>query len=270
MPCSVSDDGGGEAVALAAEPSGPIANRGLGRFLLGVLSGILGTILLGGWFTGRTQRSQRFGGSLGWAVKLVGWVLVGLAIFLIRPILPQSLRIGLSVAVALAAGLHLGWLNRSRSDSRSFPWLKSTVGTVCLVLATVWLTSWAICGTGIEWQPYSDQALEQAATEGQPVIIDFYADWCVPCRRLDEVTFQHSDVVRLTGEGVVMIKVDMTESGDPLKQGLVRKYDIRSLPTVVFLDSEGRERTDLRMVRFLAPAEFLTHLADLKTSASRK
>ena len=76
-----------------------------------------------------------------WVRKLMGWVLVGMAVHFIRPVLPDILKIILPVAVALAAGVHLGWIDTNETNFRAFPWLKTITGTACLVLATFWITS---------------------------------------------------------------------------------------------------------------------------------
>jgi thiol:disulfide interchange protein DsbD len=57
-----------------------------------------------------------------------------------------------------------------------------------------------------------------------------------------------------------MIKVDLTRKGDPMNQQLLRYYDVRGVPTVVFLDRNGMERRDLRVVDFLPPAQFIKHM----------
>ncbi len=55
----------------------------------------------------------------------------------------------------------------------------------------------------------------------KPVIIDFYADWCAPCRELDEVTFHDPEVVKQAGRDFVMIKIDLTRKGDPAHERLL-------------------------------------------------
>ena len=80
----------------------------------------------------------------------------------------------------------------------------------------------------------------------------------------DEVVFHHPDVVRLAENDFTMIKIDVTKGGDPLHEMLLRRYDVKGVPTIVFLDASGKERTDLRLVDFIPPGEFLGHMADAK------
>lgn len=221
-------------------------------------------------FSGQLQRLPKAGGWMLWVRKLMGWVLVGMAAYFIRPVLPEALKIALPVGAALSAGLHMGWLDKNQASFRAFPWLKTIVGTLCLVLAAMWITAWAMRGPGIDWRAYSEQTLSQATEQNKPVIIDFYADWCTPCRELEEVTFHHADVVRQAQQEFVMIKVDVTKGGDPLHEKLLAQYGVKGVPTVVFLDVRGEERTELRLVDFLPPGPFLNRMADLKKSFPTK
>jgi thiol:disulfide interchange protein DsbD len=217
-------------------------------------------------FSGQLQRLPRAGGWMLWVRKLMGWVLVGMAVHFIRPILPDMLKIALPVAVALAAGLHLGWIDKNEANFKAFPWLKIFTGTACLVLATFWITSWAMRGPGISWHSYSEQTLQEAKAQGKPVIIDFYADWCTPCREFEEVTFHQPDLVRLAEKDFVMVKVDVTKGGNPYHEELLQKYAIKGVPTIVFLDAAGRELPHLRLVDYLPPDQFLVHMQNLESS----
>jgi thiol:disulfide interchange protein DsbD len=119
-------------------------------------------------------------------------------------------------------------------------------------------------GPGVSWQSYSTELLEQSEKQNRPVIIDFYADWCTPCRELEEITFHHPDVVRLAGKDFTMIKVDVTQGGNSLHERLLKQYNVKGVPTVVFLDIHGKERTDLRLVDFLPPEPFLNRMVQLR------
>ena len=246
-----------------------MGNPWLGFLVFFVLSLGLGLpLFVLALFSGQLQRLPKAGGWMIWVRKLMGWVLVGMAVYFIRPVLPEIAKIALPVAVALTAGLHLGWIEKSQGGFKAFPWLKTLVGTACLVAATFWFADWAMRGPGVEWRAYSEQVLQRAAEAGKPVIIDFYADWCTPCRELEETTFHHAEVVEQARREFVMIKVDVTQSGDPLHEKLLAEYGVKGVPTVVFLDARGRERTDLRLVDFLPPEPFLNRMADLKKPLS--
>lgn len=246
-----------------------IGNPWLGFLVFFVLSLGLGLpLFLLAIFSGQLQRLPKAGGWMIWVRKLMGWVLVGMAVYFIRPIMPDALKVGLPVAVALAAGLHLGWFDKNHASFKAFLWLKTIVGTTCLVMATLWMTTWAMREPGIDWHSYSEQTLQQAAEQGKPVIIDFSADWCAPCRELEEVTFHHAEVVRQAENGFAMIKVDVTKGGNSLHEQLLKEYNVKGVPTIVFLDAQGKERSDLRLVDFLPPEPFLSRMADLKRSVS--
>lgn len=215
-------------------------------------------------FSGQLQRLPRAGGWMIWVRKLMGWILVGMAAYFIRPIVPEAMKVILPIGVALAAGLHLGWIDKSQASFKLFPWLKTIVGTACLILATIWITAWFIRGPGVIWHAYSEQSLQEAMVQKKSVIIDFYAEWCAPCREFEEIIFHHPDVVKQAEADFIMIKVDVTKGGNPFHEQLLKQYDIKGVPTIVFLDTQGTERTDLRLVDFLSPNQFLVHMGSVK------
>jgi len=92
---------------------------------------------------------------------------------------------------------------------------------------------------GLAWFDSYDAAMEEARRREMPVMIDFYADWCAYCKKLDSDVFSDSRV-RREAERFVAVKVDADRRKD-----LVSAHKVLGLPTVVFLDSEGAEAARL-------------------------
>jgi thiol:disulfide interchange protein DsbD len=262
---------------------GVIAAPCIGPFILGLLTWVasMGDPLLGflvfftlslglglpllilALFSGRLDKLPRSGDWMLWVRKLLGWILVGMAAYFIRPVLPKAIGLFVFASVLLAAGVHLGWIQTAGSQSRLFKWLKTLAGVASMVAATILIGGWAMQGPEANWHPYSRQLLMESKTAGKPVVIDFSAAWCAPCRELDEITFRDPDVVTMSKEKIVMIKVDLTRKGDALNDRLVQEYNVKGVPTVLFIDRNGEERPDLRLLDFIPPDQFLIRLAEL-------
>ena len=237
----------------------------IGFFIFFTLSLGLGTpLFVLAMFSGQLAKLPKAGEWMNWVRRLMGWVLIGMAAYFIRPILPLLLQQYILTVAAIAAGVHLGWLDKTAATFRSFPWIKAFIGTICLVLGTVLIGNQVFKGPSVKWHRYSDQLLAESADKNKPVIIDFYASWCAPCRKLDQITFHHPDIVKLSKDDFVMVKVDLTGQEGENYDRLVSEFNVKGVPTVIFLDTLGKERKDLRLVDFVQPNEFLNRMVSLR------
>ncbi len=86
----------------------------------------------------------------------------------------------------------------------------------------------------VSWQSDLEGALDSAKSSGEPIMVDFYTDWCHWCKKMDSDTYSDSRVNELAGD-FICVQVDAERSPD-----LAQKYSVRGYPTVVFLDSAGQ------------------------------
>ena len=96
--------------------------------------------------------------------------------------------------------------------------------------------------------------------EGEkPCVIDFYADWCGPCRKLEGKTFHDQEVVK-ESKNFIMVKLDLTKKGTPETVQTLEQYNVRGVPTVVFLTPLGHELQELRVIDFVSAEDFLVRM----------
>jgi len=118
---------------------------------------------------------------------------------------------------------------------------KAGARTVALAATTLAVTGLAWAGQAAESGVRQAQAHASAeARSPEVLVVAFHADWCLPCLRLEAVTFS-SPEVREAARGVLMVKADVTdEAGEASRDGRPR-FAVEALPAVVFLDAQRRD-----------------------------
>jgi len=104
-----------------------------------------------------------------------------------------------------------------------------------------------------------EREVAMAQTAGRPVMLDFYADWCVSCKEMEKLTFTDA-AVRAELARAVLLQADVT-ANDAEDQALLQRFGILGPPTIVFFGSNGQERPDYRVVGFKPANEFRAHVA---------
>ena len=146
------------------------------------------------------------------------------------------------IATLGVGGLYVGFWENSVGISKWFGGLKKVTG-VALVLVAGWLalSTWQQTNAPhIAWQPFDEAVFAQAKAEGKPVLIDFYADWCIPCKQLDRKLFSHPDVVR-ESKNFVAFKADLTKEDSGQVRKLRVRFKVVGVPTIILIDSNGNE-----------------------------
>jgi len=236
-----------------------------GFFMFFVLALGLGLpYLVLGTFSGAIKALPRSGLWMVTVRKVFGLVLVGMALYFLMPLMGERATLVFIAFFALSAIYLILW-EAGRTKPIQFAWVLRVVGIGAAVVSVAMALPKKI-ESEIAWQPYTEQALAEAQKDGRGVIIDTFADWCIPCKELDKLTFTDSSV-KLEAERFVTLKLDLTSSDPKSEAGRARtRYGIRGVPTVIFLDSTGRELADLRLEGFEKPSAFLGRMKQVESS----
>ena len=100
--------------------------------------------------------------------------------------------------------------------------------------------------------------LADAARRSAPVMLDFYADWCVECKRMEKTTFRDPRVIQALSN-TTLLQADVTPF-DAIDEALVNRFSLYGPPAILFFDKNGKERPGVRMIGYMDAEEFMAHL----------
>jgi thiol:disulfide interchange protein DsbD len=106
-----------------------------------------------------------------------------------------------------------------------------------------------------------ERILQKAKADNKPVMLDFYADWCISCKEMEAITFTNSEVGKAMSR-FVLVQVDVTINSQQ-SQALLKQFGLYGPPAILFFNGAGEEQKSLRVVGFMAPSRFLERLQEL-------
>ena len=216
-----------------------------------------------------------------WLVSVknaIGVLLLGLAIALLSRVLPGPVTLLLIGLLAAGVSLFLGTLEFGYKAPRQR--LAQLLGLFLLVYALAcwygalsgqsdpfrplghWQPAASAAGpaqSSSEWQTVStaeelDKVLAQASAAGQPLLLDWYADWCISCKVIEHEVLNNARVLDLL-KGYRLVRFDITASNAG-QRALLDRYQLFGPPALMFFGKNGSEKSDLRVIGEINAADF--------------
>ncbi|EJX1092493.1 protein-disulfide reductase DsbD [Vibrio vulnificus] len=210
------------------------------------------------------------GGWMDRVKTLFGFVLLAAPIFLLERILPEMWSTALWSALGIAA---FGWLYHVKNSLEFGGWKQSAVGIIAVLglfaSAQPALNYWFADSTQqaqtsevsfikIRNVEELQQQLVLAKQAQKPVMLDFYADWCVACKEFEKYTF-HDPAVAAQLKQFVLLQADVTRN-QAQDIELLQAQQVLGLPTIDFWDAQGNPVSNARLTGFMQAAPFLEHI----------
>ncbi len=249
-------------------------NKALGFGLLFTFALGIGVLLIFvGTFSHMLSRLPKSGPWMESVKFIFGTTMVAMALYYIYPLYPRWLfYVLISIALVSISSVY-GAFDSVRHLSAVHK-IRKGLMLVVLVLGFVFGASGVALKMGIfsndylfasksetllPFQKFSEQLIQEAKAAGKPVMIDFYADWCVACKELEVFTFAEPAVEKILREKFTLIRFDATNGSAELEK-LKTQYNIVGLPTLIFYDRTGALRSDLTVTGFEKADVFLPRL----------
>jgi len=190
---------------------------------------------------------------------IFGLIMVGMALYFVHPLIPEKVYSVLFPLYLIGSGIYLLVFNKSGEKTKGFLVFKKLIAIVAIILGTWSLKPNSTSAEEMAWRPYQENVYKNAIKSGKPLIIDFYADWCIPCKEMDKLTFTDPGVITLSDQ-FNLLKVDLTSAASPEVIHLKNQFNIKGVPSILFIDKNGNELSELRTLGFEKPELFLARM----------
>ncbi len=205
-------------------------------------------------FSGKIKSLPRAGLWMEGVKHIFGFLLIGMAFYFLDPILPKTFQ-GYTLPIfGIIAAIILLFVDKTANSAKGFRIFK-TVFSIIVIAVSIY----ALIPSELnepEWKKFSIENYEASIKNNERMVIDFYADWCIPCKELDKLTFSKQSVIK-EFERFTVYKVDMTKNDETYEQ-LRKRFNVIGMPTVLIIDSKGNEVK--RLTGFVNEDEFLSYI----------
>ena len=221
------------------------------------------------------------------AVKAVfGVGLLAIAVWLLERILPSAVTLLLWALLLIVPAIYLGALDSLPQPTSGWRKLWKGLGIVMLAYGLLLLVGvaanstdplqplrglMAASGSGkasnsrsaLSFRPVASVAdlnkrLQEAAAQGQFVMLDFYADWCVSCKEMERYTFKDEGVIDAL-RPILLLKADVTDNSEANAE-LMKHFGLIGPPATLFFNPEGEELKSLRVIGYMEADAFQAHV----------
>lgn len=213
-------------------------------------------------FSNLLQALPRSGDWMDWVKKVFGVILSAVALFYVALGLAPRIAPWVLPAALVMGGLYLGFMEKSGNAMKAFKAAKRLAGFVA-VAAGVWMSLQFVnaAARALDFHAYDEGQVAASLSQGRYVMLDFSADWCVPCHELELQTFTDRRVIAALRAKYDTYKVDLTRYDSPQSEQWRKQFEITGVPTIVFMDASGKEVRAARVEGFLPPEKFLERMA---------
>lgn len=208
-------------------------------------------------FSGSINKLPRAGIWMEGVKHIFGVILLGMAVYFLLPMFPKTIS-GYALPAFMILGALYLFFDKTGNKINGYKKFKTAFSVLIIVVSVYFLIP--DNKKSVEWEMFSEELYTQSVTNNSKIIIDFYADWCIPCKELDALTFTDPRVIE-ESKKFSTFKADMTKSLSPDVETMREKFNIVGVPTVLIIDSNGNEAG--RITGFVNADEFLKIISNI-------